>query len=88
MVTVNCLQAMHKLFSASPLDGTLSKQLNAQLINVRILYMSKLSLYSNYYFLHHIVQITINRLQITINRLGVMKRYLPTVIMRLSVGYL
>ena len=72
---------MHKLFSASPLDGTLSKQLNAQLINVRILYVSKLSLYSNYYFLYHMVQITINRL-------GVMKRYLPTVIMRLSVGYL
>lgn len=33
MITINSLQAMFKLFSASPLDGTVSKQLNAQLIN-------------------------------------------------------
>ena len=36
MVTVNSLQAVYKLFSASPPDRNLSKQLNAQLINVRI----------------------------------------------------
>lgn len=43
MVTVNCLQAMHKLFSASPLDGTLSKQLNAQLINALYDYQPNVS---------------------------------------------
>lgn len=35
MVTVNALQAIYKLLSASPNMPTLSKQLNAQLINVR-----------------------------------------------------
>ncbi|XP_015759470.1 PREDICTED: RRP12-like protein [Acropora digitifera] len=43
MVTVNCLQAMHKLFSASPHDGTLSKQLNAQLINALYDYQPNVS---------------------------------------------
>ena len=35
MVTVNALQAIYKLLLASPDTATLSKQLNAQLINVR-----------------------------------------------------
>jgi len=37
MVTVNSLQAIYKLLSASPDTTTLSKQLNGQLINVRML---------------------------------------------------
>ena len=39
MVTVNSLQAIYKLLSASPDTTTLSKQLNAQLINVRMLFL-------------------------------------------------
>ena len=35
MVTVNSLQAIYKLLCANPDTTTLSKQLNAQLINVR-----------------------------------------------------
>lgn len=35
MVMVNALQAIYLLLSASPSTSTLSKQLNAQLINVR-----------------------------------------------------
>ena len=40
MITVNALQAIYKLLCTSPSTSTLSKQLNAQLMNVRRHFMS------------------------------------------------